>query len=252
MFLFRGFAIIATALPNPDYTCVPRITYPENVWLEAVQVFLKVDLTCQDVLYSGHTVAITLAMLFVAKYSSKSPWSSSFLSGSGWFSRQGMLRMACMAYTFFGYYCIIASHFHFTVDVFIGSLMSCIVFISYHHAIEVAPLRMRHTFSPYRFLLWFEQPALDMILWHKVAARRLEAMNKVDADLSCQVLQEGTPAFVVNSGLDRLMRDSMVPLPPIYEDSLEEANYFNAHEASSESATTSRSDLSRATPRGSG
>ena len=33
--------------------------------------------------------------------------------------------------------------------------------------ITIAYAVCTYRFSPYRFLLWFEQPALDMILWHK-------------------------------------------------------------------------------------
>jgi len=208
MFRFRSFSIIATALPNPDYTCKPRITYPENLGMEAMAVVLRMDLTCQDVLYSGHTVAITMAMLFIAKYSPKSPLCHNLFTGVGWFSRHSMLQVGCIIYCIFGYYCIIASHFHFTVDVFVAALMCFFVFVSYHHAIEVAPLKLRSMFSPYRFLLWFEHPALDMGLWHKVAGRRLEAMLQSDAELSREILQEAPPTYVVNSGLPMLVNRS--------------------------------------------
>merc|ERR1719247_352347 len=60
LWFLRGITIIATVLPNPDNGCKPQISFPDNIWLEAWAnlpfVFWYHELTCQDVLFSGHTV----------------------------------------------------------------------------------------------------------------------------------------------------------------------------------------------------
>lgn len=182
LFFFRSFSIISTVLPNPDDTCEPRTSHPNHLLIEAWSIFTHKDLTCQDVLFSGHTVAITLSGLFIMEYVPKSPWfAGSLLSRHKWLSTLSILNIACSLYLVVGWYVVSATHFHYTADVFLGALMSILIFKTYHSAIKMVPMNCHRTWSVYPFLSWFEQEALDVQLWHLVAARRSSAMKEADA-----------------------------------------------------------------------
>eukprot|EP00929_Paragymnodinium_shiwhaense_P064459 TRINITY_DN32278_c0_g1_i2.p1 TRINITY_DN32278_c0_g1~~TRINITY_DN32278_c0_g1_i2.p1 ORF type:complete len:288 (-),score=35.47 TRINITY_DN32278_c0_g1_i2:19-882(-) len=90
MFFLRAFSIVSTVLPNPDSHCKCQIDNRictkedlENIWWFALQVFVTSAVTCEDVLFSGHTVAVTISLMFVLEYSHKAPWFSSNLDSSG-------------------------------------------------------------------------------------------------------------------------------------------------------------------------
>lgn len=166
LWFLRALTIITTPLPNPDPTCKPKISHPDNIALEAFMIPLG-DLTCQDVLYSGHTVALTLSMLFIFRYVTRSPWFPSSASHK-WCSTSTAVYMIGGAVLLAGYYFIAASHFHYTVDVLIGCMATCLMFALYHYAIRVYTVRRRRSrLFVYYFLSWFETHAKDLRLWRQ-------------------------------------------------------------------------------------
>lgn len=177
LFLFRSITTIITPLPNPDHTCVPKLSYPNNMFLQALAIF-RGDLTCQDVLFSGHTVAITLPMLFVFKYLALAPWSV-LDANTGWLSFSTLANNLGVPFILAGYYCIAGSHFHYTIDVFVGALLCLLVFTAYHHLVQVVLLRKLHGGHRfYDFLVdWFERDAKDLRHWEVKAARHQDAFE---------------------------------------------------------------------------
>jgi len=95
----RGMTIIVTPLPNPDSTCEPIIQYPDNLFMEAFMIAITKDLTCEDVMFSGHTVCMTCAMLIIMRYVPLAPWTSKGASRS-WFSLPTAIRMCGYVYIF--------------------------------------------------------------------------------------------------------------------------------------------------------
>lgn len=186
LFFFRGITIILTPLPNPYHQCVPKITYKDNIWAEALTntpginfLFGLVmgrglegynEMTCQDVMFSGHTAMGTIWSIFSLNYLRKSPWfPDRALSNDNWFNTARIGELIVVAWLFRGWYVIVASHFHYSVDVAVGIFLTLIVFRSYHARIDVAFLQ---TWIPQlhpsggawyeMFLDWFEDGAKDM------------------------------------------------------------------------------------------
>lgn len=172
LWALRGLTIISTVLPNPDQTCKPKLSFPNSMFMEALAnmpfVFWRHEMTCLDVLFSGHTVALTLATLLLLHYMAWAPWfqcstSPGIVSGAFLFKTIAIINM------FIGYYVIIASKFHYTSDVLMGFMMTVMTFRAYHLAVRVTLLSSssRHRFlrcSVAPFLRWFEEDALDVAI----------------------------------------------------------------------------------------
>jgi len=176
LWLFRGVTIIVTPLPNPDFTCKPQVSFPDSAFMEAWAnlpfVFWHSETTCQDVLYSGHTVSLTLGAMFLCYYWPRSPWTC--------YSVKHPRRIKVILYTLgtlfviSGYYFIVASHFHYTVDVLVGAMMTFLTFRGYHYSARMAWLDKTNRISLNPCLYWFERHAKDMHLWQRRTLRALE------------------------------------------------------------------------------
>jgi hypothetical protein len=131
LYLVRAVMLIVTPLPNPDPTCQPLISFPDNVWLEAAAnlplVFWKREVTCQDVLFSGHTSFGTTGTLIAVHYLHNAPWLKSQ------FFPDAVVDLIAALYMLWGWYVIVASHFHYTVDVLAGAAVSFVVQSFYHN-----------------------------------------------------------------------------------------------------------------------
>lgn len=123
------------------------------------------ELTCQDVLFSGHTVGLTLASLVLIRFTAWSPWTICITENSV-FSFATLFKLVVIFNMLFGYYVIIASKFHYTTDVLIAFMLTILIFEGYHSRMRVAFLPRyeqstlpRHTI--YRWIRWFEDDAAD-------------------------------------------------------------------------------------------
>jgi len=184
---FRGIMIVSTVLPNPDPSCKPQITFPDNIFWEAFAnmpiVFWHSELTCQDVMFSGHTVVITLPTLFLLRYSAWSPWvPPSTSSPSSVWSGVLLFKITVIMIMLVGYYVIIASKLHYTADVLVGSFLTVMLFQTYHSVVRVAhfpqmqaPLARRC--GIYHFLRWFDKNAVDVAAAANVATPKTALRN---------------------------------------------------------------------------
>eukprot|EP00929_Paragymnodinium_shiwhaense_P106185 TRINITY_DN7138_c0_g1_i1.p1 TRINITY_DN7138_c0_g1~~TRINITY_DN7138_c0_g1_i1.p1 ORF type:complete len:408 (+),score=10.21 TRINITY_DN7138_c0_g1_i1:136-1359(+) len=197
LFGFRGITIIATLLPNPYVECKPKITYPNQVFATAWEIFVHHDVTCHDVLYSGHTIVLTLTVLIVLKYTPRAPWMAvTYEWRHNVISHFRIIQILCLAYWLLGIYSIIASHFHYTVDVIIAAVMTYFCFYTYHYCIEVAPFRYKGFMSIYSFLAWFEKDAPDLKVVHRCD-------YDVQERVARHILQEHTVGAILASGRQR-------------------------------------------------
>lgn len=180
LWTLRAVTIVATVLPNPDAECKPHTSYPDNVFMEAAvlmppfnNIFSQV--TCQDVLFSGHTVILTLASIMWLHYSHWAPWPE-WSNASSW----AILAFRCMVILnmLVGYYCIIASKFHYSADVLMGCLLTIFIFQSYHSSTWFLPSRRVQAFQ--KFFEWFEEDAVDVAVPSVVRERKLAASAEVE------------------------------------------------------------------------
>ena len=130
----RAISVPLTLLPNPDGDCVPHM-YPENIFLTTLLVPFGARVTCADVFYSGHTIPITCAILMWKDY-----------------MRFNRLRVFGMLASWVSLLGIIVTHFHYTVDVFYGMVVTYLIWRLYHYFLTVPSVLLN---SP--ILLWFEQ-----------------------------------------------------------------------------------------------
>lgn len=174
LWALRAITLISTVLPNPDGTCKPRISYPNNIFQEALAnmpfVFWRHETTCHDVMFSGHTVILTLASLMWVYYADWAPWPQwcDFSSCATLVFRTSVFLM-----TLTGYLCIIASKFHYTADVLMGCMLTVFIFQAYHSAVRSAFLPrtkgsvlLRNSF--HSFLAWFDEDAVDVAVLRRL------------------------------------------------------------------------------------
>ena len=140
-YLVRAFAIVSTILPNPEKTCKPSSisgTEAEIIPFEALKVIAGQRITCGDVLFSGHAGAITVAALAFQEYSDG-------------FIHDKLVRLALVVYLWviacIGYLVIIATRFHYTIDVCVAIFVTVTIFKIYHYWTKL---------ERFRLLEWYE------------------------------------------------------------------------------------------------
>ncbi|GMH85242.1 hypothetical protein TL16_g10167 [Triparma laevis f. inornata] len=167
LFIFRSFSIISTMV---NY-CITDVQY--SPFYEAFRIISGQTVTCADVMYSGHTVNITLCSMTWHCYSHITP----LTTFDPLFSKFGRLtnklndlerfttcKFFVWIFTFIGYCFIIGSRFHYTLDVFIGSLLTIAVFKVHH-----ARLRTAHLSQTWfnRLVCWMEKDAEDIMEYRR-------------------------------------------------------------------------------------
>lgn len=133
----RSITIIVTQLPNPDPFAVNhRKSWKEgtDVFYEAVLVAFQIRATVTDVFFSGHSINYVMIALTVSQY-----------SGCLWLSS------IVWSISLFSLYMIIATNFHYTIDVLIGFLLTYALWKAYHLALQIPQLRENS-----KFFEWFE------------------------------------------------------------------------------------------------
>jgi len=171
LFFLRAFSIICTMLPNPLKTCETDVT--RSPFIEAFRVLAGRTVTCADVMYSGHTVNITLCALTWHYYSHLVPlfpddprfdplfsWFGKEYNKMGDLERMTTVKLLIWVYACFGYICIVGSHFHYTLDVFIALLLSMGVYK--YHQLLIRTAHQKQTWI-YSIFQWSEADAQDMI-----------------------------------------------------------------------------------------
>merc|ERR1712113_1036139 len=97
-----------------------------------------------------------------------------------------------------GYFCIIATHFHYSVDVWLGFCMTLLVWKGYHVAARIAPAQAvrpnSRVFGLDRLLFiiiaWLESKAKDLEVWHELDRRRMSAEVRFEEEIRGTVFGE--------------------------------------------------------------
>eukprot|EP00906_Rhabdomonas_costata_P026198 RCo037341 len=156
LILLRSLCIITTLLPNPFTSCT--FTFAHNPWVEALLVMSLYERTCADVLFSGHTVDLTMCALVWYYYSRLSP-----LPCDPTLSWQWWQQLFALFFAGFGFFLLVATHLHYTVDVVIAFVLTMLLWHLYHLHLQL--LRCRCTYRLHRvagLLWWLELGAEDL------------------------------------------------------------------------------------------
>ena len=109
--------------------------------------------TCADVLYSGHTVNLTICALIWDEYSHEkdaliidtdTEWdlfetccrNRPLVNRAGYLMRPTFMKVFMWVFCLVGFIVIIATKFHYTVDVFLGAVITIFVWKFYHSHIR--------------------------------------------------------------------------------------------------------------------
>ncbi|XP_014012352.1 phosphatidylcholine:ceramide cholinephosphotransferase 2 isoform X2 [Salmo salar] len=136
LYMYRCVTMYITTLPVPGrhFTCAPKL-YGDSegmVWRILGLISgggLSITgghLMCGDFLYSGHTVTLTLAYLFIQEYSPKKMW---------WYV------WLCWLLSAVGVVCILIGHEHYSIDVVFAYFITSRLFWWYHTMANTQALR---------------------------------------------------------------------------------------------------------------
>jgi hypothetical protein len=118
VYAIRTISISITLLPNPFPQC--KASQMGNPAVDALLILIGQTKTCQDCFFSGHSVAICLSVLVWYDYLKARLW----------------IRMLSIPAALIGGFVIISSHFHYSVDVMFGFLISFFVWKYFHSFIH--------------------------------------------------------------------------------------------------------------------
>ena len=134
MYLLRSICVLSTQLPNPFQTDDPLYhqKWSSNIGYEALLALLRIKATNNDVFFSGHTILISMCAMMLSTYC----------------RRKWMIALFWL-YALFVLYVIIATKFHYTIDVVIGFALTVIIWKCYHLALSVEKVRNHHPIFKY-------------------------------------------------------------------------------------------------------
>jgi len=135
LYIFRGFCIIATSLPDPYPPC-QTFTVDPNKSLFG-QVFSKMyealkgtgQLDCGDVFFSGHAASLTECCLVFTTYTNNI-----------------YMILFMWVYSFVTICLMLGAHFHYTIDILFGFFCTIVFWYYYHY--------MAHKESLLQYRLW--------------------------------------------------------------------------------------------------
>ncbi|CAF0849696.1 unnamed protein product [Adineta ricciae] len=176
MFGMRSISIYITSLTVPQPGCITNVTALATPAVEAFYVIVGIHATCGDVLFSGHTVALTICALCWTTYARADEYRPFvFLYRKCGCTRQFhfpewlfypkldavgdpmtlyFTTYIVWLYSIMGYLFIIATRFHYTVDVFLGCLLTVLTWYTYHSYVK--RLLEKRRFIIARIFVWFE------------------------------------------------------------------------------------------------
>ncbi|KAI9175478.1 hypothetical protein H9P43_006839 [Blastocladiella emersonii ATCC 22665] len=117
MYLLRAPTVLMTVLPNPLVACE---SHPDpSLWRDAVQLFFQRRFSCGDVFFSGHSIVFVTAGRLWLRYGANP-----------------LARAAVALVTFAAVTSLVASSYHYSIDVWIACILTSLVFSLYHWTAE--------------------------------------------------------------------------------------------------------------------
>ncbi|KAF8284075.1 sphingomyelin/ceramide phosphorylethanolamine synthase, bifunctional [Trypanosoma cruzi] len=128
--LFRAIVIVMTSYPATDNHCQNpvKITNPVKNVIMTLVTLGSGSIHCGDLMFSGHTVPITLSLLVQWIYGSMLHW---------------VFRPASVLLVLLSFYSIIASRSHYTDDILVSFYITVTTFLVLRHSPEGAPWQLQ-------------------------------------------------------------------------------------------------------------
>ncbi|RNF03248.1 phosphatidylcholine:ceramide cholinephosphotransferase 2 [Trypanosoma rangeli] len=128
--LFRSLVIVMTSYPATDNHCQKpvKITNPVKNIILAVVTFGYGATHCGDLMFSGHTVSVTLGFMIQWVYGPM---------------LHGIFRPVSVILVFLSFYFIIASRSHYTDDILVSFYATAVTFLALRHSPEGAPRQLQ-------------------------------------------------------------------------------------------------------------
>uniref|UniRef100_A0A7S2RF31 Sphingomyelin synthase-like domain-containing protein n=1 Tax=Mucochytrium quahogii TaxID=96639 RepID=A0A7S2RF31_9STRA len=161
--MVRGLSKLATTRPQPEVHCLFEDNDEENPFWVALLVFARQTSTCADVIFSLHVIHLVLCVMMWIYYAEKV---------SDYPEVQWKVQIGAVGYVLIGYFLIISTRSHYTIDIYLWSLLSVLSWTTYHYwiiliAIEQnrqnltrAPIVANGVFA--RIISWFEYGSTDL------------------------------------------------------------------------------------------
>jgi hypothetical protein len=121
-YIIRSITVVITVLPNPLTECESQIW--DNLFYDAFQLYIRGRVTCGDVFFSGHTILFTMTICLWMTY-----------------SRNRIMQAIAVGSSVLGMITLVASAYHYTVDVLFGYLVTSWTWSLYHWTITYSSFR---------------------------------------------------------------------------------------------------------------
>ncbi len=202
LFFLRGISIIVTMLPNPLKACKSDALDHEPAFA-AVLILTGQIVTCGDVLFSGHTVNIVMAGLVWQTYSHKAgvqllkpnvcpalfdPIAALCCKNRpaenevGHLVRATTAKILVWVFVTAGMLVIIATRFHYTIDVFIGFCLCFFIWKLYHYYCLTIYVDKEKYIN--KLLMWLEHDSQEFYIDKGLAERGLAAIKMMLAEVA--------------------------------------------------------------------
>ena len=163
--LLRAFTVIATSLPDPFPGCHEQFLTNSTTGLYKLKPMFPNNLirglktmsghtTCGDCIFSGHSTLMLLVMQTFVEY-----FNSVALQGFVTASQAKFVRYFVCCMTVLGLTSVLATGFHYTLDVAIAIFLVLRIWDTYHLHTRTLALREMKSLQqqlPMKVLLWFE------------------------------------------------------------------------------------------------
>ena len=192
LFAMRGIAISATLLPNPLKECHTTALDYRSAFYAAILIMAAQIVTCADVLFSGHTVNVVLAGLVWHTYSHKAgvklfdtqldPCGALFCPGvtvenkAGHIVRASTVKVLIWIWVAVAMFTIVATRFHYTIDVFVGFMMALFTWNFYHTYVRTIYVDNEKPFN--RLIMWLERDIEEFSVDHLLAQHNIQFLNR--------------------------------------------------------------------------
>jgi hypothetical protein len=115
IYLLRAMAYSMTVLPSPSIHCKCEWEDEPNTFLRSMLNLLYQE-GCNDLIFSGHTSMMVMSSLFLCYYC---------------LNKSVLSQLLLVVYNIIGFIIIIGTRLHYSVDVFIATVITVLLFFSF-------------------------------------------------------------------------------------------------------------------------
>ncbi|KAL7713691.1 Sphingomyelin synthase-like domain-containing protein [Entamoeba marina] len=156
MFILRSLAVYISLLNDPSQN---KSNVVGNPFFEGAHVATGNHVSTVDKMFSGHTCALTLAALFLIHY-----WDSAPLTDRRQYAKvksiiSSVFKFGILLYLIGGLCLFALVRIHYTADIFIGAVLSILVFYWYHNYMLLSSTK---NCLLDKLICWLEQDATDI------------------------------------------------------------------------------------------